>query len=298
MMSEVFGLIGSLCKDVRANVSLSAVSTFKIGGPASTAAYPTSEDELISVVRACLDNDIPFRVIGAGSNVLFPDEGLDGVTVFTARLDGLSRDKNVVTAGAGVSLISLCRFCLAESLGGLEFAYGIPGTVGGGLFMNCGAYGGEIKEVLLDVRYYDVDTKRVVTLGAGGCAMSHRHSVFEDNGGIIMSARFTLAEGDSDAIKARMDELMMRRREKQPTDMPSAGSFFKRPEGAFASALIDQCGLKGLRVGGAMVSDKHAGFIVNVGGATSRDVRELAELVRRKVSEESGYMLEPEVRYL
>ena len=201
----------------------------------------------------------------------------------------------MLTAGAGVRLTALCRAALEHGLSGLEFAYGIPGTVGGAVYMNAGAYGGEMKDVLTVVRYLTTEGK-VVQASAAELDLSYRHSIFEENGGCILSAQFALQPGNAADIRAKMDELMAKRADKQPLDKPSAGSTFKRPAGAFAAALIDQCGLRGFRHGGAAVSDKHCGFVVNLGGATCADVLALCDEVRAIVKEKTGYELEKEIR--
>ena len=201
---------------------------------------------------------------------------------------------NIVTAGAGASLISVCKRALDNSLAGMEFAYGIPGTVGGGVYMNAGAYGGEIKDILKYAEAVDRETGEVRRFTAQEAQLSYRKSIFMDNGYIITSAVFELSQGDPAEIKAKMNELMEKRISKQPLDFPSAGSTFKRPEGSFASLLIDQCGLKGLSVGGAQVSTKHSGFVINTGNATSADIFALIEKVKEIVFEKTGYRLECE----
>ena len=198
-------------------------------------------------------------------------------------------------SGAGLKLSALCAAALENGLTGLEFAYGIPGTVGGAVYMNAGAYGGEMKDVLDKVTYLTQDGQ-IVTEEAAKLDLAYRHSIFEENGGCILSAQFHLKRGDPEAIRARMNELMAKRVEKQPLDKPSAGSTFKRPAGAFAAALIDQCGLRGYRHGGAAVSEKHCGFVVNMGGATCADVLALCDEVRAIVKEKTGYELEKEIR--
>lgn len=200
-----------------------------------------------------------------------------------------------MTAGAGLKLSALCTAALEHGLTGLEFAYGIPGTVGGAVYMNAGAYGGEVKDVLQSVRYLTAEGE-IREATAAELDLSYRHSAFEENGGCILSACFRLEPGDPGAIKARMNELMAKRLDKQPLDKPSAGSTFKRPAGAFAAALIDQCGLRGYRHGGAAVSEKHCGFVVNLGGATCADVLALCDEVRAIVQEKTGYELEKEIR--
>ena len=202
---------------------------------------------------------------------------------------------DAVVVGADKMLSSLCMTALENSLTGLEFAYGIPGTVGGAVYMNAGAYGGEMKDVLVSVRYLTAEGESV-EIPAEQLDLSYRHSIFEENGGCILSAKFHLARGNAADIRSRMDDLMARRKDKQPLDKPSAGSTFKRPVGAFAAALIDQCGLRGYRHGGAAVSDKHCGFVVNLGGATCADVLALCDEVRAIVKEKTGYDLEKEIR--
>ena len=256
------------------NEPLSAHCTFKIGGPADVFVQPETEEQLCRVIALCKACDVKYYLLGNGSNILFEDAGY---------------------RGAGLKLSALCKAALDSSLTGLEFAYGIPGTVGGAVYMNAGAYGGEMKDVLVSVTYLTREGE-IVTEDAANLDLSYRHSIFEENGGCILSAKFHLKRGDSAAIKARMDELMQKRIDKQPLDKPSAGSTFKRPVGAFAAALIDQCGLRGYRHGGAAVSEKHCGFVVNLGGATCADVLALCDEVRAIVKEKTGYDLEKEIR--
>ena len=276
------------------NESLAAHCTFKIGGPADVFARPETEEQLCRVIALCKACDVKYYLLGNGSNILFEDGGYRGVVVDTTALKmGIGFLENVshpgaepgavydaVIAGAGLKLSALCKAALDSSLTGLEFAYGIPGTVGGAVYMNAGAYGGEMKDVLVSVTYLTREGE-IVTEDAANLDLSYRHS---------------LKHGDSAAIKARMDELMQKRIDKQPLDKPSAGSTFKRPVGAFAAALIDQCGLRGYRHGGAAVSEKHCGFVVNLGGATCADVLALCDEVRAVVKEKTGYDLEKEIR--
>ena len=204
-------------------------------------------------------------------------------------------DGGYISAPAGLKLSELCKFALQHGYTGLEFAYGIPGTVGGAVYMNAGAYGGEMKDVLTTVQYLTTEDE-VKETAAAELDLRYRHSIFEENGGCILSAQFALTPGEPEVIRAKMDELMAKRLDKQPLDKPSAGSTFKRPVGAFAAALIDQCGLRGYRHGGAAVSEKHCGFVVNLGGATCADVLALCEEVRTIVKEKTGYDLEKEIR--
>lgn len=275
---------------------LAAHCTFRIGGPAALLVQPQSEAQLCRALALCEAAQTPYYLLGNGSNILFRDEGYPGAVVDLTALQGsIERDGDVLRAGAGVSLAALCKEALRQGLTGLEFAYGIPGTVGGAVYMNAGAYGGEMKDVLAQVRWRTAGGE-IRTSPAQALDLGYRHSIFETNGGCILAAEFRLQPGDPDAIRAKMEDLMGRRRDKQPLDKPSAGSMFKRPAGAFAAALIDQCGLRGYRHGGAAVSDKHCGFVVNLGGATCRDVLALCDEVRAVVREKTGYELEREVR--
>ena len=275
---------------------LAAHTTFKIGGPAALFVQPEGEGALCAAIALCKELAVPYYLLGNGSNILFGDRGYDGAVICLAGMAGEAvREGDCLTAPAGLPLGALCTAALRAGLTGLEFAYGIPGTVGGAVYMNAGAYGGEMKDVLVSVRQLTAGGE-VVETPAAALDLSYRHSVFETNGGCILAATVRLAAGDPEAIAARMNELMGRRRDKQPLDKPSAGSTFKRPAGAFAGALIDQCGLRGYRHGGAAVSEKHCGFVVNLGGATCADVLALCDEVRQIVQEKTGFTLEKEIR--
>ena len=277
-------------------VSMKNYTSFKVGGPAELFLSPEDAGQTAKLVRFCEKEDIPVFVLGKGSNVLVSDKGIKGAVIFTGKQCGITlTDENTVRAQSGASLAQLCSFALENSLSGLEFAYGIPGTVGGAVFMNAGAYGGEMKDVLTTVQYLTAEGE-VKEAAAAELDLRYRHSIFEENGGCILSAQFALTPGEPEVIRAKMDELMAKRLDKQPLDKPSAGSTFKRPVGAFAAALIDQCGLRGYRHGGAAVSEKHCGFVVNLGGATCADVLALCEEVRTIVKEKTGYDLEKEIR--
>ena len=278
------------------NEPLAAHCTFKIGGPARLFVQPADRAQLCRAIALCKAQNIRYYLLGNGSNILFADEGYDGAVLdISAMQDTVEVCGTVLTAGAGVRLSALCKTALAHGLTGLEFAYGIPGTVGGAVYMNAGAYGGEMKDVLTTVQYLTA-AGEVQQAAASALDLRYRHSIFEENGGCILSAQFTLTPGEPDAIRTRMEELMAKRLDKQPLDKPSAGSTFKRPAGAFAAALIDQCGLRGYRHGGAAISDKHCGFVVNLGGASCADVLALCEQVRAIVKEKTGYDLEKEIR--
>ena len=275
---------------------LAGHTTFKIGGPAAVFVQPADEAQLCAAVALCRELAVPYYILGNGSNVLFGDKGWAGAVICLAGMKGgVRREGNTLTAPAGLPLSALCTAAWEAGLAGLEFAYGIPGTVGGAVYMNAGAYGGEMKDVLLSVRYLTAEGQ-IEEAPAEGLDLGYRHSIFESNGGCILSAQVRLEAGDPAAIRARMDELMGRRRDKQPLDKPSAGSTFKRPAGAFAGALIDQCGLRGHRHGGAAISEKHCGFVVNLGDATCADVLALCREVQQIVKEQTGYTLEKEIR--
>ena len=281
------------------NEPLSAHCTFRIGGPADLFVMPRDEDQLCQTVQFCKQAEIRYYLLGNGSNILFADEGFRGAVIdVSAEAAGMglsiyqNADGDYISAPAGLKLSELCKFALQHGYTGLEFAYGIPGTVGGAVYMNAGAYGGEMKDVLEAVSYLTADG-RWVDSEASELDFSYRHSAFEENDACILGAVLHLEKGDPDAIKARMNELMQKRIDKQPLDKPSAGSTFKRPAGAFAAALID---LRGYRHGGAAVSDKHCGFVVNLGGATCADVLALCDEVRAIVKEKTGYDLEKEIR--
>lgn len=273
-------------------------TTFGIGGPALLL-RPRSRAELQAAMTLCREaGEEPF-ILGRGSNLLVSDSGISRPVI---QLDGdftaITREGNTLRCGAGASLIAVCRAAAENSLSGIEWGYGIPGSLGGGVYMNAGAYGGELRDVLTEVTFLD-EAGEYRTLPAAELSLSYRHSIFEDRPGtVIVGAVLTLTPGDPAAIRAAMEDYMSRRREKQPLEYGSAGSTFKRPVGNYASALVDQCGLKGLSVGGAEVSRKHAGFIINRGGATAADVRELIAEVQRIVREKTGYTLECEIKFI
>ena len=276
---------------------LAKLTSFRIGGPAALAAFPKSEEELSQLLKLCAEQGAEPVILGAGTNVLAPDAGLDKlVIVLKDALEGMEQVSDTcIRVMAGVTMSRAAVFAAGLNLGGLEFAHGIPGTIGGGVFMNAGAYGGEIKDVCTRVRIMEPDgTARWITNEEA--AFSYRHSAIEDNPWIVVAAEFRLTPKPEEEVWAKMKELIGKRRASQPLDLPSAGSAFKRPVGGYAAALIDQTGLKGFQIGGAAVSEKHAGFVVNLGGATAADVQELLQAVSDKVFDRTGIRLEPEVR--
>ena len=283
--------------ELRFDEPMAKHTSFRIGGPAEVMAFPKSRGELAQLLKASALLDCKPAILGAGTNILAPDAGLPGLTVCLKDcLGGMECvDNTAIRVGAGITMTRAAVFAAGLGLSGLEFAHGIPGTVGGGVYMNAGAYGGEICQVCesVDVMYLN-GTER--TLSGEQMEFSYRHSRLEDEDGIVLGATFRLTPKPEAEIRETMRELMAKRSASQPLDMPSAGSAFKRPVGGYAAALIDQTGLKGYSVGGAAVSQKHAGFVVNLGGATAEDVRQLLKQVSDKVYDAQGIRLEPEVR--
>lgn len=285
--------------EIRENEPMSEHCSFKIGGPARLMLLPSSAEEAASALAILRSSGAQVLIVGSCTNLLIPDEGYPGAVVRMSKPASSMEllDAVRIRAQAGATLNALAVFAAQHGLTGLEFAHGIPGSVGGGVAMNAGAYGGEMRDVLESAEYVDKDGA-IRTLSGDALGLSYRHSAFSDTDKLITSAVFRLTPGDGEAVRARMNELIEKRRASQPLDMPSAGSTFKRPKTGYAAALIDEAGLKGLRVGGAMVSTKHAGFVVNAGGATYSDVIELMREVRRRVYEFSGVLLEPEVKII
>ena len=270
--------------------------TFRVGGPARRMARPASAEELAALLDLCREKGWPTLLLGNGSNLLVPDGGLDRLVIHTAGLERLEQTgEKSLRAEAGVSLARLASFAQRLGLAGLEFAHGIPGSLGGGVCMNAGAYGGELCQVVERVEAWFPD-EGVRTLTLPELDFGYRRSIFSHTPAVVLAAHFALTPGEPGEIRARMAGLIRRRREKQPLEYPSAGSTFKRPEGHFAGALIEQCGLKGCRMGGAQVSEKHAGFVINAGGATCADILALIGHIQATVEAETGVRLEPEVR--
>ncbi len=294
---EQLNMLGIPCRE---RVSMAPYTTFHIGGEVALLVEPTDERQLVSALRVTRESGARMLILGRGSNVLFPDEAMEAVVIRTAGMySRVTVKENTVYAGCGIMLGELACHVQRAGLGGLEFAYGIPGTLGGALCMNAGAYGGEMCNLVTSVRLYDVEHRETVVFDCAQMQFSYRRSILLQRSNLVaLSATLHLQKDDPAAIEARMRGHMQSRRDKQPLEYPSAGSVFKRPAGAFAGALIEQSGLKGCRVGGAEVSPKHAGFIVNVGGATAHDVLTLIRHIRDTVKRDSGVTLEPEIRIL
>lgn len=294
--NNVKQLFSTLCKNVGFDEPMHKHTTFQIGGPADCLAFPSNEAEVIGLLRAAKENDVPVTMLGNCSNVLVLDGGIPGLTILIN--SGLTRtyiDGNIISAEAGISMSSLAQVCMRAGLSGFEFASGIPGCLGGGIFMNAGAYNGEVGSLVRSVRILNENLIPQELTSAEMC-FSYRHTALSGRRVVVLSATLELTPDSPDAIAMRITDYTRRRRDRQPLNYPSAGSVFKRPEGAYAAALIDEAGLKGLSVGGAQVSTKHAGFFVNTGNATAADVLALIEEVKQRVFENSGFTLEPEVR--
>ncbi len=283
--------------EIRFNESMAKHTSFRIGGNAEAMAFPKNQEELSTLLKTSALLDVTPAILGAGTNVLAPDEGMSGLIICLKDcMDGMQLlDGARIRVMAGVTMTRAAVFAANNGLGGMEFAHGIPGTIGGGVYMNAGAYGGEIVQICESVEVMDM-AGNVKVRSCEEMCFSYRHSILEDEGGIVVSAVFRLTPKPAEEIRAYMRELQNKRSASQPLNLPSAGSAFKRPVGGYAAALIDQAGLKGYQVGGAAISTKHAGFAVNLGGATAEDVKNLLRQVSDKVFENSGIRIEPEVR--
>ncbi len=292
----IFNLAEILGCDARKDEPMNKHTTLKIGGNADAYIKVNSLSKLSAILKECRQSEVDYMILGNGSNLLVSDEGIKGAVI---RLDGDFRqitliDDTTIYCGAGASLAYLCKFALKCGLTGLEFAWGIPGTVGGAVFMNAGAYDGEMKQVVHSVSHISPEGE-IGRTEKENLEFGYRTSVYRSNNMIITGVTLKLEKGNRDEIRRKMDDFLERRSTKQPLEYPSAGSVFKRPEGAFAGALIEQCGLKGKMCGGAQVSEKHAGFIINKSNATAKDVRNLISEIQSTVSEKTGYNLECEL---
>ncbi len=294
----------SLCQNIECeyviNAPMKEYTTFQIGGPCDFLARPYDEGQIARLIQFCAANGIRWQVIGNGSNLLAPDGGISGAVIQIGSNFSYIRQSTKsgeIICAAGASLSAAAVFAQKQGLSGLEFAWGIPGNLGGAVCMNAGAYGGEMKDVLVAVDYVD-QMGNARSIDAREMQLGYRHSIFSERDWCITKVKLQLRPGDPETIRGAMEENMARRRAKQPLEYPSAGSVFKRPQGNYTGALIEQCGLKGRRIGGAQVSEKHAGFIVNLGGASSRDVSLLIREIQKTVEEQTGYRLECELRQL
>ncbi len=297
-----YASLEKLCRDIGAKYSLneplSTHTSMKVGGECDILVQPNSECSLYEIVKLCRAEDIPYFVLGKGSNVLVSGKGFRGCIILLSKeFSEVGTDGCVITADSGASLKSVCMAALENGLTGIEFAYGIPGSVGGALYMNAGAYGGEMKDIVKSCRYID-ENGELREMDAADMGLSYRHSFFSGKKCVIVSVTMELKQGDKAEIKAKMDDLMGRRKDKQPLEFPSCGSTFKRPEGYFAAALIEECGLKGCTIGGAQVSEKHSGFVINKGGASFEDIMALVSHIKKTVKEQKGVDLECEMLIL
>ncbi|MCI5604457.1 MAG: UDP-N-acetylmuramate dehydrogenase [Clostridia bacterium] len=290
--------IREISEDVKINEEMKNHTTFRIGGPADIFVSVKSAEEIIRILEACNESKTPCMVMGNGSNMLVSDKGIRGVVIHVgSNMSGCRIDGETVYAEAGILMSALAKKILEAELTGFEFAAGIPGTLGGGIYMNAGAYGGELKDIIDEVTYID-ENNEIKTSKNDELEFGYRHSIFETGKYVILSCTMKLKRGNFEEIKAQMADFTKRRNDKQPVSMPSAGSTFKRPEGYFAGKLIQDCGLMGYSIGGAQVSEKHAGFVVNKGGATADNVLKLIEHIQKTVMDKFGVWLEPEVRLI
>lgn len=289
---------GCTAKELLLEEPMAKHTSFRIGGPADVLAQPADEAELAALLKRAAEHAVPVTLVGNGSNLLVRDKGIRGLVIKLSNLfSSITVDGNVMTFGSGISLAMASKKAASLSLSGMEFAVGIPGTIGGAVYMNAGAYDGEMAKVVTCVRVMDIQGK-ISELQASELDFAYRHTALQNSGWIVISVTVALRPGEAESIAAKMADFSQRRISKQPLELPSAGSMFKRPPGYFAGTLIEQTGLKGYTVGGAQVSQKHAGFVVNVGGATAKDVLQLISDVQSKVFAAHGVRLEPEVLVL
>ena len=289
---------GCTAKELLLEEPMAKHTSFRIGGPADVLAQPADEAELAALLKRAGEHAVPVTLVGNGSNLLVRDKGIRGLVIKLSNIfSSITVEGNVLTFGSGISLAMASKKAASLSLSGLEFAVGIPGTIGGAVYMNAGAYDGEMAKVVTCVRVMDMQGK-ISELQASELDFAYRHTALQNSGWIVISVTVALQPGEAESIAAKMADFSQRRISKQPLELPSAGSMFKRPVGYFAGTLIEQTGLKGYTVGGAQVSQKHAGFVVNVGGATAKDVLQLISDVQSKVFAAHGVRLEPEVLVL
>ncbi len=280
------------------NKSTASLCTFKIGSECTVAVYPKSIDAFVKFIKILEQEAGKYIVIGNGSNIVFPDEKYDGAVICTSKLDSVQITGEYIYAQCGARLNSVCVAALNAELSGLEFASGIHGTVGGGIFMNAGAYGGELCDVTECVTVYDKKSGELLEIPACECGFGYRMSRFQNGEKYILGAKFKLLHGNKEEIRSKMQELLSRRHEKQPLNYPSAGSAFKRYPGRYTGQMIEEAGLKGVSVGGAQVSTLHAGFIVNIGNATCRDLKSLVQLIKEEIKKREGIDIECEIRFV
>ncbi len=301
-MNEIINFLKNSNIAFEENVDGKRLCSFHVGGNVRVVAKPKTADQISSLYDYLFENEIKSVLLGRGSNIVISDEGFDGVVVSLSELSKVDfdvTDDRCIVAGAGTSMLKLANFAQENGLCGLEFAHGIPGSVGGGVYMNAGAYGGEISQVLKSCLVFDQINGMIFLLDASECEFSYRHSIFMDNKNLlVLFATFELKEGNPDEIKAKMDEYKVKRVASQPLEYPSAGSTFKRPEGYFAGKLIEDADLKGYTVGGAQVSEKHAGFVINKGGATAEDIKRLVAHIQKTVKEKFDVSLECEIEFV
>lgn len=284
--------------EAKENYSLKNSISFRVDSIAALALFPDNSEKFVLAVKILKNNGIRAEIVGNGSNLFFANEYFDGAVIFTKNMKNVSVEGNTIRAESGTLITSLAVLAAKESLCGLEFAYGIPASVGGAVYMNAGAYGGAVSDVLFESVCYDIERDKILKMTLSDHGFDYRKSIYMSGGLVCLEATFSLLLGNREAIEEKMRENMRSRKEKQPLELPSAGSYFKRPEGLFAAKLIDDCGLKGFSVGDAEVSKKHAGFIVNKGKATARDILALEEEVRHRVFDRFGVTLEREVRVI
>jgi UDP-N-acetylmuramate dehydrogenase len=283
--------------NVEENVPLKNYTTFKVGGPADIFLTPKNENALLELIKVIQDINTPYFVLGEGSNVIVGDKGYRGIIIYTGELDKVLAHENNIKAQSGATLKDITKIALENSLAGMEFACGIPGSLGGAVFMNAGAYGGEMNDIIINVSAVNNKGKKVI-LDKEELELSYRNSIFQEKNYIILDATMELNYGDKDQIKERMDVLNQKRQNKQPLEYPSAGSSFKRPENHYTGPLIEKAKMKGYQIGGAQVSEKHAGFIINKGDATAKDILNLIKKIQKEVYEISGVKLKPEPKFL